>query len=89
MNQRIKNKKLKQYHKQFCRGGWNPKTFDYDGTCLAEWQCPKCGWDTLEADEEMAMGKILWSRGDFYDYEFEIEYKCPVCGTVFSYCEGN
>lgn len=81
MNRRIEKKKFKQYHKQFCHDK-REKGF------LESWQCPKCGWDTLEADEEMEMGKIIWERGGFYDYEFEAEYKCPVCGTVFSFCDG-
>lgn len=48
----------------------------------------KCGWDSLSADDECRMGKTLWQRGGFYDFEFEVEYKCPVCGNVFSYVDG-
>lgn len=88
MNKRIKKKKFKQYHKQFChesydyQQGWTKRKY-------AHYQCPKCGWDSLEADsDDMGMAKILWTTGGFYDYKFEAEYKCPVCGTVFSFIDG-
>lgn len=76
MNKRIRKKHFKQYHKQFC----------HTPTC--SYQCPKCGWDSLQADEDCSLGKILWQTGGFTDYEFMVEYKCPVCGTVFSYVDG-
>lgn len=88
MNKRIRKKKFKQYHKQFCHldigyeQGWSKRKFD-------SYQCPKCGWDSLDADEEMKLGKLLWQTGGFYDYSFEVEYKCPCCGTIFSYIDGN
>lgn len=78
MNKRQKKKRWKEYHKQFCR-----KDTKYD------WCCPNCGWDSLDADEEIHMGRIVWQYGSFYDYSFEVEYKCPVCGTVFSYVDGT
>ena len=78
MNKRIRKKRFKNYHKRFC----HPSDKRYS------WQCPKCGWDSLEADENCSLGRILWQRGGFTDYEFEIEYKCPVCGTIFSYVDG-
>lgn len=81
MNKRIKKKKFKQFQKQFCEPPFYEKGY-------AEWQCKKCGWDSLSADDECKMGKILWQRGGFYDYGFEVEYKCPVCGSIFSYVDG-
>lgn len=89
MNQRIKKKKFKEYHKQFCHTsheydlGWTKDKYSNDT------QCPKCGWDSLDADENLEMGTILWKRGGFYDYSFEVEYKCPLCRTIFSYIDGN
>ncbi len=88
MNKRIKKKKFKQYHKQFChesfayRQGWTSNKYS------EVYQCIECGWDSLEADEDMKLGHILWSTGGFYDLEFEVEYKCPVCGNIFRYCDG-
>lgn len=89
MNKRIKKKKFKQYHIQFCHvsyayeRGWTKYKYS------ESYQCPKCGWDSLDADDEdMKMGKVLWKHGGFYDYECEVEYKCPVCGTVFSFIDG-
>ena len=76
MNKRQRKKNYKNYHKQFC---YKPSD---------SYQCPKCGWDSAIADEEIKLGKIISSRGGFYDYYFEVEYKCPVCGTVFSYTDG-
>lgn len=82
MNKRIKKKKFKLFQRQFCEPPF------YGNKGYAEWQCDKCGWDSLDADQECLMGKILWHMGGFYDYQFEVEYKCPVCGNVFSYVDG-
>lgn len=87
MNKRVRKKKYKQYHRQFCyesfpyRQGWTKDKYS------DLYQCPNCGWDSL-ADGDYKIGKVLWKHGGFYDYEFEIEYKCPVCGTIFSYVDG-
>ena len=78
MNKRIKKKKFKQFRE--------PPFYEEKG--YAEWQCKRCGWDSLSADDECRMGKILWKHGGFCDYEFEVEYKCPVCGSIFSYVDG-
>lgn len=88
MNKRIKKKLYKKYHRKFCHVSWDylhgyAKTQYSDSN-----QCPKCGWDALEADPDLKSAKILWSRGSFTDYEFEAEYKCPLCGTVFRYRDG-
>lgn len=76
MNKRQKKKNIKNFHKQFCH-----KIAGSD-------QCPKCGWDAVLADPDLQMGSVLWRRGGFYDLEFEVGYKCPVCGTEFSYLDG-
>ena len=51
MNKRIKKKKFKQYHMQFCHvsyayeRGWTKYKYS------ESYQCPKCGWDSLDADD--------------------------------------
>lgn len=87
MNKRIAKKKRKHYHKQFCHEGY-AYTQGWTEKKYSDYQCEKCGWDSLEADEDMRLGHILWSHGGFYDLEFEVEYKCPVCGNVFRYFDG-
>lgn len=77
MNKRQRKKSNKNFHKQFCCRVIKESN-----------QCPKCGWDAVMADPDLQLGRILWRRGGFYDLEFEVEYKCPVCGTVFSYMDG-
>ena len=90
MNKRIKKKKYKQYHRQFCHVSYAYKQRWTKDKYSDSYQCPKCGWDSLDADSaNMKMAKILWNHGSFYDYEFEAEYKCPVCGTIFSYVDGT
>lgn len=88
MNKRIKKKKIKQYNQLFCHLSYE-YLHNMSRNKYCSYQCPNCGWDALEADEELKMGKVLWQTGDFYDYSFEVEYKCPCCGTVFSYIDGN
>ncbi len=88
LNKRIRKKKFKRYHKQFCHESFAYRHGLTKNKYSESSQCSECGWDALEADEDMKLGHILWSRGGFYDYEFEVEYKCPVCGNVFSYCDG-
>ncbi|RDU25043.1 hypothetical protein [Anaerosacchariphilus polymeriproducens] len=88
MNKRQKKKIIRNYHRQFCHVSyWNKK--DKYRQKYYNYQCPKCGWDSIDADEDIVLGNILWQQGGFYDYQFEVEYKCPVCNTVFSYVDGN
>lgn len=84
MNKRIKKKKIKRFHRRFC----SPPFYDGKRYRYQEYQCDRCGWDSLDADPDCQFGKILWQSGGFYDLEFEVEYKCPVCGNVFSYMDG-
>lgn len=77
MNKRIKKKKIIQYHKKFCY----PR--------LYEFQCPKCGWDSMEADKGGKIGKILWEQYYPDGMDYEVSYKCPVCGTEFNYVDGT
>lgn len=77
MNKRIQKKKILQKHRKYC----HPEK-------ISTYQCPKCGWDSAEADPDLEMGRILWQCGGLYDLEFCVEYICPVCRTVFSYEDG-
>ena len=88
MNKSIRKKKFKQFQRIFCHEGYAYQQGWTKNKYSDEWQCPKCGWDSLDSDPNCEMGKILWQHGGFYDYEFEVEYKCPVCGTTFSYMDG-
>ena len=87
MNKRIKKKRRKQYHKQFCHESFEYQ-HGYSKRKYAADQCPKCGWDSDQADTEYQMARILWRRGGFFDMQFEAEYTCPVCNTVFSFIDG-
>lgn len=77
MNKRTKKKKFKQHHKQFCY----PIKYEF--------QCPKCGWDSIEADEDGKIGEILWEQYYPDGMDYEIKYKCPLCGTEFGYVDGT
>ena len=68
MNKRIRKKKARQY----CN-----KTHKHIG----EWQCDKCGWDSLE---DPSHSQITWSEGDFWG----VHCKCPICGNQFDYTDG-
>jgi hypothetical protein len=89
MNKRIIKKKFKMYHRGFCHVSYDYERGLTTNKYSEPYQCPNCGWDSLNADEDLGLGKILWSSGGFYDYEFEIEYKCPCCNTVFNYVDGS
>lgn len=91
MNRRIKKKRFKMYHKQFCHPSWHYKMglVKRPKDQLDPYQCPKCCWDSLDADEDLELGRILWWYNGYEGSSFEIEYKCPVCGTVFSYEDGD
>ena len=84
MNRRLKKKKYKQFQKQFCE----PPFYGKRG--YAGWQCNKCGWNSLAADQDHNMGYLLDTTERYFDfgYDYEIEYICPVCGNVFSYIDG-
>ena len=88
MRARQKKKNFKNYHRQFCHTSWEYEQGYSKNKYSESTQCPNCGWDSLMADENLEMGKILWSHGGFYDHEFEVEYRCPLCGTTFSYVDG-
>lgn len=59
--------------------------------------CPKCGRDFL--DEYLDMDflpphiKITnyhsWFDGSYSGYEWDVEIKCPNCGTEFSFNDGD
>lgn len=66
MKKRLKKKKAKQYCNKRHRN---------------EWQCDKCGWNSLE---DPSHSQITWSEDDFWD----IHCKCPVCGNKFDYTDG-
>ena len=55
-----------------------------------EWQCPKCGWDSLGGDPEADEFEITrCCPGPEGGQDFDIEYTCPICGTVFSYSDST
>lgn len=81
MNKRIKKKKFKEYHKRFCNDLFENEDND--------WECPKCHWDSLDADEEMKLiDKIEYDYGYLHS-RFELFYTCPVCNTKFSYWDSK
>ena len=64
----------------------------YKNKELSEWDCPTCSWCALD-DEEWKHHKVLhtsYGYADYYGYkEWDLEVKCPCCGTKFVYCDSN
>lgn len=65
---------------------------DYD-----YWQCPNCGWNSEDGDYEKDLVSCSRER---LAYHVQLEYggnpvdwdetwKCPECGTVFEFTNGN
>lgn len=77
MRKRIRKKKFLEKQKKYC----HPEE-------PSMYRCSKCGWDAVEADPDLEMGRILWQRGGFYDLDFCVEYQCPICKTTFCFEDG-
>lgn len=78
MNKRIKKKKFKEYHKTFC-----------SESNSSEWECPKCNWDSLSADDDMKLADKTETHYGYFTNDFEVFYTCPVCNTKFSYWDST
>lgn len=63
---------------------------NYPQEPFSEWQCPYCGWDHLDNDPEY---EKCTTSNHWRSWEgcanWDVDVKCPVCGTEFSYSDGT
>lgn len=61
-----------------------------------EWQCPDCGWDSCDGNDEnmIACSKERYVYAVALEFggnpvEWDETWKCPRCATIFEYTNSN
>lgn len=85
MNKRKKKKNVKKWLFEHCYGEF-PR-YGY----MNDYQCPKCGFNFIDYDEDLTKGKITSYRDNPYygGVEWTVTYICPCCHTVHSFDDAS